>query len=518
MKAFLVWTLGIAFVIAAYLLWLRSRASRASGRSRFQIRLTSLFLVCVLLPSVPLLFSISTLLTQSVDVLLVPEIEKSLLSGLDALKQQLEQHAQLFDAACDHRTPSPALMQQWHIRRWSTWHYGSGEPRVVSGVPDMPLANGMSFPETWGTRQSRLRTEAEPAVSEVWLPRADSSMVLVEFPVAGTIVDAKNQLSRAVEVYDSLALIKEEVIRGGVIWAIAITAIVVLAAIASVIARALARQLSGPIEQLTTAMSRAAGGDLDFQAGIAAPDEIATLVSAFNTMIRDLRESRDRLVTSERLAAWREVARQASHEIKNPLTPIHLALHRLRTRYEKNDFDPAVIRDSFQSIEEELAALGRLAEEFSAFARLPEPRPEPTDLNELVQSAALVHGTGPSLLRIHTDLLPDLPHRPIDRDQMRRVLTNLLKNAAEAAAGARLPCEVTLRTRLKENRILLEVCDRGPGMSAEALRKIFQPNFTTKREGSGLGLVMVKRIIEQHGGTIEVESTEGKGTRFSILL
>jgi nitrogen fixation/metabolism regulation signal transduction histidine kinase len=257
---------------------------------------------------------------------------------------------------------------------------------------------------------------------------------------------------------------------------------------------------------------------LAFQANIAARDEIAVLVDSFNKMIRDLRDSREKLLASERLAAWREVARQVSHEIKNPLTPIHLALHRLRARFEKIDADPEVVKESFRSIDEELAALGRLAEEFSAFARLPEPKPEPTDLNELIRSTARLYENAPERMILHLDLYENLPSKMLDRDQMRRVLTNLLKNAAEATRPAQKKCEVTLRTRIQNECMVLEVSDNGAGLSEESRQKIFQPNFTTKREGAGLGLAMVKRIIEQHGGNIEVTSEAGKGTRFRILL
>jgi nitrogen fixation/metabolism regulation signal transduction histidine kinase len=343
-------------------------------------------------------------------------------------------------------------------------------------------------------------------------------MVLIEIPLAPEVLAAKDKLSRAETVYNSLALIKEEVVRGKIIWTVCSVTIFLLAGIAVFTARAMSRQISGPIEQLSSAMAKAATGDLTFQADIKARDEIALLVDAFNKMIRDLRESREKLVASERLAAWREVARQVSHEIKNPLTPIHLALHRLRSRFEKIGGEAQVAKESFQSIDEELAALGRLAEAFSSFARLPEPKQEPADLNELIRSTARVYENTPERLKLDLDLQENLPAKMLDRDQMRRVLTNLLKNAAEATPQSSV-CEVTLRTRAVANgRIELEVIDNGAGLSAEALKKIFQPNFTTKQEGAGLGLAMVKRIIEQHGGSIEVESVEGKGTAFKIIF
>lgn len=516
MPLFLISTSSIALLIAGYLFWLR-RSQHGHQRSRFQIRLTALFLICVLLPAVPLLFFVSTLLTQSLDVLLLPEVEKSLLSGIEAIKLQIENHAQLFHNACHQSEPTSELMESWRISHWSKWENKNSEPNAVSSLPVNSIAKNISPPEPWGEPQSQVRIEGEKVFSEVWLPRDDSLMVLIEIPLAPEVLAAKDKLSRAATVYNSLALIKEEVVRGKILWTISSAAIFLLAGIAVFAARVMSRQISGPIEQLSSAMAKAATGDLTFQAEIKARDEIASLVDAFNKMIRDLRESREKLVVSERLAAWREVARQVSHEIRNPLTPIHLALHRLRTRFEKIGGEAKVAKESFQSIDEELAALGRLAEAFSTFARLPEPKPEPTNLNELIRSTARVYENTPERIKLHLDLQENLPTKMLDRDQMRRVLTNLLKNAAEATPPSRV-CEITIRTGAIDGRIKLEVIDNGAGLSAEALKKIFQPNFTTKQEGAGLGLVMVKRIIEQHGGSIEVESMEGIGTTFKILL
>jgi len=516
MQLFLISIAVIALLIVAYLLGLR-RSHKNHQRSRFQIRLTALFLLSVLLPSIPLLFFISTLLTQSLDVLLLPEIDKSLLAGIEAIKLQIENHARLFDAACGEMDPTTELLDNWQIASWSKWKNEEAGLQRIASAPAIDFAARISPPEPWGEQQSRVRLAGGKVFSEVWLPRPDSTMVLIEMPLAPEIFSAKEQLSRAEAVYNSLALIKEEVMRGKIIWTASSVAIFLLAGIAVFAARAMSRQISGPIEQLASAMSRVATGDLSFQAEITARDEIAALVDAFNKMIRDLRDSREKLLASERIAAWRDVARQVSHEIKNPLTPIHLALHRLRTRFEKIGGEAQVAKESFQSIDEELAALGRLAEEFSAFARLPEPKPEPTEVNALIRTTARLYELTPEKIIVHEDFAPNLPIKPIDRDQIRRVITNLLKNAVEATSKSRI-CEITLRTREAENRIIVEVSDNGEGLSPEAQQKLFLPNFSTKREGSGLGLVMVKRIIEQHGGTIEVTSEAGKGTTFRIRL
>jgi nitrogen fixation/metabolism regulation signal transduction histidine kinase len=292
------------------------------------------------------------------------------------------------------------------------------------------------------------------------------------------------------------------------------------------VARRFSQNLSRPIEGLTATMGEVAGGNLHARAEIPARDEIGVLVDSFNRMIEDLRVSREKLIASERLAAWREVARQVSHEIKNPLTTLQLALYRLRQRLpdgaEKSaatdaDFQRTAA-ESFQSIDEELAGLRRLAEEFSEFARLPRAELVPGNLNEVVQMTARLHEASNSdRMKIHLDLDPELPPRPLDREQIKRLLNNLLKNALEATPPNKR-CEVRIVTRLQDDRAVLEIADKGPGLTPDARQHLFEPNFTTKREGSGLGLVMVKRIVEEHGGSIEVESETGKGTRFRVVL
>jgi signal transduction histidine kinase len=174
--------------------------------------------------------------------------------------------------------------------------------------------------------------------------------------------------------------------------------------------------------------------------------------------------------------------------------------------------------ESFQSIDEELAGLRRLAEEFSEFARLPRAELVPGNLNEVVQMTARLHeASNADRMQIHLDLDPELPSRPLDREQIKRLLNNLLKNALEATPPNKR-CEVRIVTRLQNDRTVLEIADNGPGLTPEARQHLFEPNFTTKREGSGLGLVMVKRIVEEHGGSIEVESEAGKGTRFRVVI
>lgn len=552
MEIFFLWVAGTLILLAGYLslLWWRPRllfnkdknAPRKSGR--FQVRLTILFLLFALLPAVPLIFLVSSLYTGSMEILLVPKIQESLQRGLEVIKLQLEERARLFEQATRRMVLTPELLAPWKFDFCLLWRRDSANVRLVSAIGST-MANrqrGLAFGpdqigEVWGQTGSQLQAlpreaakpDTTPHYCEVWLPRFSeavlvaesppqvSEMLVVGFPVAPYLLRAKTELTEAARVYNTLALMKESLLRDQILWSTAALLITVLSVFSVYAARRFSQTLSRPIEQLTATMGEVARGNLQTPAAIPARDEIAVLVDSFNRMIEDLRVSHEQLLASERVAAWREVARQVSHEIKNPLTTLQLALYRLRQRFAADDQGDPAVKESFQSLDDELAGLRHLAEEFSDFARLPKAVFAEGNLNEVVQTTARLHeASGPDRLRIQLDLAADLPARPFDREQIKRLLNNLLKNALEAMPTRR--CEIKITTRRQEQKAILEIADNGPGLSPAARENLFKLNFTTKREGSGLGLVMVKRIVEEHGGSIAVESEMGQGTRFRIVI
>jgi len=544
MEIFFLWFAGTLIFLAGYLglLWWRPRLpliKNKKGKSgHFQVRLTILFLLFALAPAVPLIFLVSSLYTGSMEILLMPKVQESLQLGLDAIKFQLEERAQLFEQASRRAPLTPELLAQWKIDFCLLWQRDSAGVQLTSvvGVDMTSRQRGLAFGrdqiiEVWGQAGSQLQTTSRWVAGgdsaminscEAWLPRLSGvdEMLLLSFPVDPYLIKTKQEITGAARVYNTLALMKERFLRDKILWSGAALLVTLLSAFSVYAARRFSQTLSRPIERLTATMGEVAGGNLQTRADIQARDEIGVLVGSFNQMIDDLRMSRDKLLAAERLAAWREVARQVSHEIKNPLTALQMALFRLRQRFttvntDRND--AAVIDESFQSIDAELAGLRHLAGEFSEFARLPKAEPAPDNLNEIVQMTARLHeGGGPERAQIQLHLDPELPARLLDREQIKRLLNNLIKNAVEATPNRR--GEIRITTRHRDGRAILEISDNGPGLSAAAREHLFEMNFTTKREGSGLGLVMVKRIVEEHGGTIEVESEEGRGTRFRIVL
>jgi two-component system nitrogen regulation sensor histidine kinase NtrY len=217
------------------------------------------------------------------------------------------------------------------------------------------------------------------------------------------------------------------------------------------------------------------------------------------------------------MEAWREVARRIAHEIKNPLTPIQLSAERLRKRYARMlEDDGGILDKCTTTIIQQVDELKNLVNEFAQFARLPSAQLTSNDLNEIVSEALFLFKEGHKDIefQFHSEVIPQLE---LDREQIKRVLINLLDNAVAAVNGAG---EIRLSTAFDRARgvVTLEVADNGCGLTTETRSRIFEPYFSTKENGTGLGLTIVSQIIEDHRGYVRALNNEPRGTRFSIEL
>jgi two-component system, NtrC family, nitrogen regulation sensor histidine kinase NtrY len=238
-------------------------------------------------------------------------------------------------------------------------------------------------------------------------------------------------------------------------------------------------------------------------------------------VVEDLSE----LLRAQKAAAWREVAQRIAHEIKNPLTPIQLSSERIQRLISRSGPDAAsselaiAVAESASLIDREVTTLKTLVDEFSNFARFPASKPVPSSLNTIIENALNIFDGRLKGISVHSDLSPALPLIPADPEQMKRAVVNLIDNAAEALE--KVPTrEIWVRTTLDSERDVVElvVADSGPGISSDALEKLFLPYFSTKQRGTGLGLAIVSRIISEHNGTIRVEDNRPTGARFVIEL
>jgi two-component system nitrogen regulation sensor histidine kinase NtrY len=223
------------------------------------------------------------------------------------------------------------------------------------------------------------------------------------------------------------------------------------------------------------------------------------------------------LFKAQRLAAWREVAQRIAHEIKNPLTPIQLSAQRLRRRLGGSPAERELVSECTETIIHEVDALKRLVDEFSRFARMPAHAPRPTDLRPIVDGVAALYRDSHPALAIVTRHADDLPLLEVDPDHLKRAVQNLVDNAVAAVAGAG---EVEVETALADGgrRARITVSDRGPGIPATDREKLFQPYYSTKVSGMGLGLAIVQEIVKEHGGSLRLEDNVPRGSRFVIEL
>jgi signal transduction histidine kinase len=298
-----------------------------------------------------------------------------------------------------------------------------------------------------------------------------------------------------------------------------VAALALLAALAT--ALVLSGRIAGPVRALAARARGVAAGDLENTVALDAPDEVGELARAFAAMTAELRTSRERLVQAERVAAWREMARRLAHELKNPIFPIQLSIETLRRALDQGGPAPdaarfqALFRESSDTILDELRSLRFIVEEFSQFARMPPPRLAPTDLGDLAQRVVALYGARAGAVRIETALAPGLPMVSADRDLIGRALGNLVANALEAMPDGGT---LSVRTRAEADGVVLEVSDTGPGLTEEQRTRLFTPYYTTKKGGTGLGLAIVQGIVSDHGGRIQVESSPGAGTTFTLVL
>jgi signal transduction histidine kinase len=278
----------------------------------------------------------------------------------------------------------------------------------------------------------------------------------------------------------------------------------------------MAERIADPVRRLTRATRRIARGDFDERIAVRSADELKRLVDAFNSMAAGLKAQRTQLERTHRLEAWAEMARQVAHEIKNPLTPIQLsAEHLQRVHADRGEPMGPVLESCVQSILGQVRLLRQISAEFSNFASSPTARPSTVHVGELVAEVLEPYRSGLAgrvEIRSH---VPELPVVFVDRTLVARALANIIENAlfAMPSGGA-----LTLDASVDPGFVVLVVADTGVGMDEESLARIFEPYFSTKTTGTGLGLPIARRNIELSGGTIDVRSAKGQGTSVIVRL
>jgi two-component system nitrogen regulation sensor histidine kinase NtrY len=360
---------------------------------------------------------------------------------------------------------------------------------------------------------------------ELPLARAPSMGVRV---TVGTDARAFGDYQRAGEVSEVFRALKEgsEYVSGFYL-AVYITLLMSVIVVALGIGLTLSRRVTRRVSQLAEATERLGAGDLSVSVPVEEADEVSDLTRAFNDMVRDMRESRARIEYLSRIGAWQEFARRLAHEIKNPLTPIQLAVQEVHRTYKGDDARfRRTLEDARAIVEEEIATLRRLVGEFSEFARLPEVHLGPADLGVFAREAVDAPFRGDEALdddASSVELIAEIEPRAvpvlIDGMLLKRCLDNLVRNASQALRGANKENgRVIVATHIRDEHAILQVRDNGPGVPEEAWERVFDPYYTTKSEGTGLGLAIVKKIVLEHGGEISCGKAPEGGACFEIRI
>jgi len=280
-----------------------------------------------------------------------------------------------------------------------------------------------------------------------------------------------------------------------------------------------ARRVTRPVEQLAAAARSVAAGELNVKVEVSSQDELGELAEAFNLMTRDLLEQRDRLVQTERVAAWRELARRLAHELKNPLFPLQLTVENLvRAHAQSPEMFEEIFRESTATLLAEIANLKSTIGRFSEFSKMPQPKFQQVEVNDVVQQVIRVFQAQlkpAGKIDWRMILEDDLPTIAADAELLHRVISNLVLNAMDAMPDGGM---LTVRTYKEDDGVRVEVSDTGSGLTPEECERLFTPYYTTKQHGTGLGLAIVQSIVTDHQGRVSVQSTPGRGTSFTVDL
>jgi len=497
------------------------------------------FLIVALLPAVPLSLVVSNLLERRFGPAIADPLETALDAGLFESRERLrELKAALGRAATDLKTQG-AISGKWpeEAVTITTATPGTGGGRielVVLGADNIPVAVDeaaemlVNEPDLLARSPQPSQTVAggplpEPVrvggvlVTTIVIDspddEADAGLLLVARSLPAGMVERAGELTGGLRLLRIVRSESGRVLLSFLAPFLVIYGLLILVALAT--GTLWARRMVRPLEALVEGTRRVGAGDLDTRVAVPAPGEVGDLVQAFDTMVGRLGDQRRDLARLERAAAWRGMARTLAHEVKNPLTPILMAVQEARDAYRGDDTAYAeLLTECTDIVREEVDSLRRLVREFGDFARLPKPEPTQGDLILLGRDLEQLYGEQHLSLVATVDQLEGW----FDYQALRRALINLIDNGLAACReqGAEPRVTLTIEAAAPGGRIL--VADRGAGIPQENLVRIFTPDFTTKGDGMGLGLAIVDSVVAGHGGTISVESELGRGSVFSMSL
>jgi nitrogen fixation/metabolism regulation signal transduction histidine kinase len=498
---------------------------------KIRTKIIVIILAAVLLPIIPLSLLVFNLVNQSYHIGVNPQVSQALKDGLSFSKTIYNfQRGQLIETL--ERLDKMNLNQS---------QFNKLSLRTLRLDPRIWIVKALSYLDKNGNMlwQKRFSNESVPGFDNRFLKQFQSpgqhSLIVSEREENQFTAILKNFQNGNIEgywvlqagfhpeflrqadhvlivfqMYQTLDLTRHELPKNFLYAFIALGLIIL--SLAVILGIWISARITSPITKLVKGTAEIGRGNLDYQIPSSKRnDEIGQLIDAFNQMAQQLRENQERMIYLEKMSAWKQMARKLAHEIKNPLSPIQLTLQQILDKYEDNNVEyQKLLNECYAIINEEIGSLRKLVQEFSEFGRLPELNLHQGDLNELIREISVMYSD-----RVEPQLDQSLIQFQFDEDRLRRVLINLIQNAIQADP---LGHPVKVKTEYHDNKARILVSDQGTGIPEELISKIFEPHFSSKKEGMGLGLAITRLIIEEHQGTIQVKSKVNEGSEFVIEL
>jgi nitrogen fixation/metabolism regulation signal transduction histidine kinase len=528
--------------------WLRRLLAGKTER-----RLATVILVTTMVPLAAALYLATSMFRQASAIWFNPEIGDQLDRGVDVYKDYVKA------VKDDLKHQTVAIAATPVLREAAKRHnIETLESEVDALFPHFPDLAALAVEDAKGqvlSRRDRGRpvdagTERSLEVRRPLTDDEDAPMLVATFAVSRKRMDELESAGAVVARYHQLEASRADLYQGYLrVFALLLG---ITAAMTIILGAALARGLTKRINRLGAAINVVAQGDLSVRVPVTGTDELTDLARTFNRMIAEMAQSRARIEFLQRVGAWQDMAQRLAHEIKNPLTPIQLAVQECHKKYAGDDARYRQLLDAtLEIVEEEVGTLRRLVGNFSNFARLPHAELMQANLSDFLRDCEthLGHLEDPSLgegsadneplaaknVEIRWEVPDDAIEVALDRQMLRRVLVNLVRNSVQAirdgnkrkstpGSDPSLPSDgvqghVVVSAEREGDGARIVVEDDGPGIADSVRGRIFDPYFTTKADGTGLGLAIVKKVVVEHGGEIEATASRRLGgARFVLRL
>jgi len=485
--------------------------------SKFNARLLAYFIVIVIFSTTPITLITATALNQIVRFWNSIDSNSSTRAANSFVADNYSLHIEHFEN----------ILRQNDFSRTT-----AKLPPKIAAVQEFRLSND-EWIETSFNGEERMHLPSSPSLENGFpareLPRDTNTIRYVQRPtqitvrvisydLGGDFDWGKDVLENQALRFEKINLLREHI--GSLLLYYYVVFLLPTLLMTVIIAISFTRRITHPIIELTEATRRVAEGNFSIQILSRRNDELGLLIRSFNAMVQDLEKSRAALVKSEKISIWQNMAQQLAHEIKNPLTPIKLSAERILRRWQNEpERIGEILESSMMAIIQETEGLSNLLNEFRTLSKPVEPSKSWTTLKEPVEEVINTYSNSYPAVSFNFENAEQNFQIKIDKNRLLQIITNLVINAIDAMNGTGL---IEIRTDLIKKREInycrISIKDSGKGINEEESHFVFTPYFTTKESGTGLGLPIVERIVNDHGGAIWFDSAEGMGTIFYIDL